>query len=167
MWLALKCSKYCGTKNQWHLLCSAKQWCFHVRTLGLRVTLAASTSLPAHFLHLVHTCRLGKQRKILTELWQLGFVPCAVDLTWKFVFLAEVVWCNMDRFWFLFSSLSLLLLGCSLLPPFVFPQWRALTDSTREGMESQGWCCLLCLWGPLPWSYLAFCGKSIFSVCSE
>lgn len=88
MWLALKCCKYCGTKNKWHLLRSAKQWCFHVRTLGLRVTLTASTPLPAPFLHLGHACRLGKQRKVLTKLWQLGFVSCAVALTWKFVCLS-------------------------------------------------------------------------------
>lgn len=162
MRLALNCSKYSGTKNKWYLFCSAKQWCFHVCTPGFRVTKTSSPP-PAPFLCLVHTCRLGKQRQVLTELWQLGFVSCTLAVTLKLVFLSQVVWWHMDRFWFsLSSSLSLLLPGCSLLSPFVLPQLRAPIDSTREGMGSHSW------FPPVfMGNYLDFCGKSIFSLCLE
>lgn len=161
-------AKYCGTKHKWHLLCSAKHWCFQVHTLGLRVTWTASTSLPAPFLHLVHilhTWRLGKQRKAFTK-WHLGFLSWAVALTWKFVFLVQVVWCNID-----FS------VCCRLL--WAFCCWDALSYfllSFHSGMlwqtaQGKGWGVradfLLRLWGPVPWHYLAFCGKSIFSLRLE
>ena len=74
-----------------------------------------------------------------------------------------ILWFYDVRFWFsLFSSLGLLLPACSLRLPFVLPWWQALTDSTREGTGSQGWFPPVCMG-----SYLDFCGKSIFSLCSE
>lgn len=149
MWLALECSKCRSTNDKWHILCSSKQWYFCLHTLRLKVTMTTSTPLHAPFLHLGHTCRLGEQRKVLTELWQLDFVSCAVVLTWKFVFLSELAWWNMGRFWFsLSSSLSLLLLGCSLLFP---PSAVVCSNRQHKGRDGESRLISSCAYGELCW----------------
>lgn len=118
MWLALECSKCCSTNDKWHTLCSAKQWYFCLHTLRLKVTLTASTPLHAPFLHLGHTCRLGE--------------------TW-----------NMGGFWFsLSSSLSLLLLGCSLLFP---PSAVVCSNRQHKGRDGESRLISSCAYGELCW----------------
>lgn len=90
------------------------------------------------------------------SLWNCGSLALSrvSALTWKFVFLAQVVWCNMDRSCFLLSSSLSLLLAAGMFSPISFhPSPVACSDRQHKGRDGESGLISSCVYGgPLPWS---------------